>query len=150
MATEQQIAANRPNALRSSDARSNAGKEVSQMNALRRGLTGQLEATSREEKEAAQKARNVLATRSSCGRRASAIDNNIFTLALREQAPKKPVSSPNSMKWKARPATPQLASRTQMGSGFQMLKTAKHADTPIGKHPSGAPHEQLDRLKRTF
>jgi hypothetical protein len=52
MATEAQIAANRRNAQLSSGPKTQAGKNVSRMNALRHGLTQQIEVMTPEEKEA--------------------------------------------------------------------------------------------------
>jgi hypothetical protein len=106
MATEQQIAANRLNALLSSGPRTNAGKNVSRMNALRHGLTGQLEATTPEEKEAKDKffaeimsslapegsIENQFAHSVADGHwrlnRASSIEDNIFTLTRASEAAK--------------------------------------------------------------
>jgi hypothetical protein len=106
MATEQQIAANRLNALLSSGPRTNAGKNVSRMNALRHGITGQLEATTPEEKEAKDKffagiisslapegfIENQFAHSVADGHwrlnRASSIEDNIFTLARSAEAAK--------------------------------------------------------------
>ena len=55
MATEKQIIANRRNAELSCGPRTDVGKKVSRMNALRHGLTGQIEVTTPEEKEAKDK-----------------------------------------------------------------------------------------------
>ena len=55
MATEAQIAANRRNAKLSSGPKTQVGKNVSRMNALRHGLTQQIEVMTPEEKEAKDK-----------------------------------------------------------------------------------------------
>ena len=99
MATEKQIIANRRNAQLSTGARTEEGKKVSRMNALRHGLTGQIEVTTPEEKEAKDKfcgeIESSLAPEGGLERqiahsiaedhwrlnRAKTIENNIFTLA---------------------------------------------------------------------
>jgi hypothetical protein len=104
MATEQQIAANRLNAQLSSGARTQVGRNISRMNALRHGLTGQLEVTTPEEKEAKDKffaeiisglapegsIENQFAHSVADGHwrlnRASMIENNMFTLACSFEA----------------------------------------------------------------
>jgi hypothetical protein len=99
MATEKQIAANRRNAKLSSGPRTEAGKNVSRMNALRHGLTQQIEVMNPEEKEAKDKFFDeIISSLAPEGaieiqfahsvadghwrlNRASSIENNIFTLA---------------------------------------------------------------------
>ena len=99
MATEKQIAANRRNAQLSSGPRTQAGKNVSRMNALRHGLTQQIEVMTPEEKEAKDKFFDeIISSLAPEGaiesqfahsvadghwrlNRASSIENNIFTLA---------------------------------------------------------------------
>ena len=99
MATEAQIAANRRNAQLSSGPRTQVGKNVSRMNALRHGLTQQIEVMTPEEKEAKDKFfDDIISSLAPEGaiesqfahsvadghwrlNRASSIENNIFTLA---------------------------------------------------------------------
>jgi hypothetical protein len=52
MTSDKQIAANRENALRSTGPKSEAGKQTSSMNALRHGLTGQIDLMPQEDREA--------------------------------------------------------------------------------------------------
>ena len=103
MATEKQIAANRQNALLSTGP-SEEGKKISRMNALRHGLTGQIDVTTPEEKEAKDKFfSDIISTFAPANpvehqfahaiadghwrlNRASTIENNMFTLACSFQA----------------------------------------------------------------
>jgi len=104
MASEQQIAANRLNAQLSSGPKTDEGRKVSRMNALRHGLTCQIEVTTPEEKQAKDKFfSDIISSLSPEGsienqfahaiadghwrlNRASTIENNIFTLACSFEA----------------------------------------------------------------
>jgi hypothetical protein len=55
MTSEKQLAANRENALRSTGPKTEAGKQTSSMNALRHGLTGQVDLMPAEDREAQDK-----------------------------------------------------------------------------------------------
>jgi len=99
MATEKQYIANRRNAQLSCGATTEEGKKASRMNALRHGLTGQIEVTTPAEKDAKDKffagIMSSLAPEGGIERqfahsiaedhwrlnRAKTIENNIFTLA---------------------------------------------------------------------
>jgi hypothetical protein len=99
MATEKQIAANRRNALLSTGPKTGDGKKASSMNAIRHGLTGQINVMTPEEQEAhdifCEDIESSLAPENSIERqfahsvaddhwrlnRARSIENNIFTLA---------------------------------------------------------------------
>ncbi len=112
MASEKQIAANRRNAQLSSGPKTQAGKNVSRMNALRHGLTQQIEVMTPEEKQAKDKffdeivsslapegaIENQFAHSVADGHwrlnRASSIENNIFTLACSLQDPTESSENP--------------------------------------------------------
>jgi len=99
MATEKQMAANRRNSKLSTGPKTQAGKNVTRLNALRHGLTQQIEVTTPEEKEAKDKFFDeIISSLAPEGaiesqyahsvadghwrlNRASSIENNIFTLA---------------------------------------------------------------------
>jgi hypothetical protein len=55
MTSEKQIAANRENALRSTGPKTDTGKQTSSLNALRHGLTGQVDLMPAEDREAHDK-----------------------------------------------------------------------------------------------
>lgn len=99
MISDKQLAANRRNALLSTGPRTEDGKNASRLNALRHALTGQIDVTTPEEKDARDKffegivaslapenaIEHQIAHSIADGHwrlnRASSIENNIFTLA---------------------------------------------------------------------
>src|SRR5579863_10003670 len=104
MISDKQLAANRQNALLSCGPKTEAGRNISRMNAFRHGLTAQIEVTTPDEKEAKDKffgefisslaPEGVVESQFAHSiadahwrlNRASSIENNIFTIACSFQA----------------------------------------------------------------
>ena len=150
MATEKQLIANRRNAQLSCGATTEEGKKVSRMNALRHGLTGQIDVTTPEEQEADDifcgEIESSLAPEGGLERqfahsiaedhwrlnRARTIENNIFTLACSFQNSDGETESPeidhalaNARTFVADPARFQLLTGYERRIHTNMTKSLK-------------------------